>query len=75
VAGPVSLRTDRTQLAPVTPDAHGFLYWLMTAQIGWRWRYRGSIPPYEIFVQQLHADVLAHFVVTTIEPFERIGYV
>jgi RimJ/RimL family protein N-acetyltransferase len=69
------LELGRIALAPVTPDTHQFLYYLATTRNGWRWRYRGVTPQYETFVNQLHADVLSHFVVLLKEPLERIGYV
>ncbi len=72
---PNSLQLGRVVLFPVTPDCYQFLYYLATNGNGWRWRYRGMLPPYEGFVQQIHADVLTHFVVVKRDSGERIGYV
>lgn len=60
----VSLTGRRTMLRPVTSDDLPFLYWLATHEdVGFRWRYGGSIPPPDRFSAQLWDDVLTQFVV------------
>ncbi len=70
------LRNERVVLMPITPDDHRYLYWLATAgDNAIRWRYRLQLPPFELFVQQLHSDVLAQFVVLDRSNGERTGHV
>lgn len=75
VNDPMALAFGRVVLAPVTPDSYQFLYFLSTNTASWRWRYRGLIPPFEAFVQQINADVLTHFIVMRRSDGERLGYV
>jgi RimJ/RimL family protein N-acetyltransferase len=45
-------------LAPVLPEQHRQLYALAVAdQIGFRWRFRGAVPPFGVFEQTLHQNV------------------
>ena len=70
------LESARIRLAPLTPDSYEFLYWLACAgQNSARWRYRMQVPPFEVFVQQVHQDVLAQFVVCDVSSGEPIGHV
>lgn len=74
--GPVDLSGGSVLLAPLRQDDHQFLYWLATAnEIGYRWRFRGVIPGFETFLQQLHANVFAQFVVRDRAEGDRIGHV
>ena len=60
----LDLSDGALRLLPVTPAHYEFLYWLSVSDFSaLRWRYRGQLPPFEVFVQQLHSDVLTHFVV------------
>ncbi len=69
------LSGDRVELTPIRPEHYEFLYWLASAgQNSARWRYRMQVPPFEIFVQQLHQDVLAQFVVLDRSSSEPIGH-
>lgn len=61
---------------PVTPDDHRFLYWLANAgDNSVRWRHRMQLPPFELFVHNLHSDVLAQFVVLSRASGDRVGHV
>ncbi len=56
------LSTPNLRLFPLHPDDYRFLYWLATCEPNtFRWRYRGQLPPYEVFVEQLQADVAVQF--------------
>lgn len=64
------------ELEPLLPEHHQFVYRLaITGVNAVRWRYRGQIPPYEIFLQQLHQDVLMQFVVQDLQQRELAGHV
>ena len=77
ILGGPSLRGRRFALEPFTPDHHRALYQLIThEQINFRWRFRGAIPPYELFLQNLNAGVLQQFVVTVLgQPDALVGFV
>ena len=63
-------------LAPIQPTDHQFLYWLANSEeISYRWRFRGVVIPFEVFVQQLHANVFAQFIVRSRSENEPIGHV
>lgn len=69
------LTNDALSLVPVNPDDYRFLYWVATAGDNRvRWRYRMQIPPFEVFVQQVHQDTLAQFVVWERSAGVRIGH-
>lgn len=71
-----ALAGAEVSLLPVTPDDYRFLHWVATVgDNGIRWRYRMQLPPYEMFVQQLHHDVLAQFVVWGRVSGARVGHV
>ncbi|WP_117215473.1 GNAT family N-acetyltransferase [Allorhizocola rhizosphaerae] len=70
------LETPALRLAPLTPDDLGFLYALaVEPETGFRWRYRGSIPPIERFKAELWNQVLIQFVVRRIEDDLPVGHV
>lgn len=76
VSFPPGLVGAEVSLLPVTPDDHRFLHWVATAgDNGIRWRYRMQLPPFEMFVQQLHHDVLAQFVIWERASGTRVGHV
>lgn len=58
-----SLRGRRSYLTPVVPEMHRWLYELAISEaVGFRWRFRGTIPPFEVFVRELWNGVLTQFV-------------
>jgi RimJ/RimL family protein N-acetyltransferase len=60
----VPLVSRRFRLVPLGPGHHRPLYLLATAQEHqYRWRFRGAVPPYEVFERALHHNVLSQFVV------------
>ncbi len=64
------------RLMPVSPQAMPFLYNLSVApDIGFRWRYRGSVPPYQKFEQERWHGMLAQFVVESIQTNQPAGHV
>lgn len=64
------------ELRPIFPEHHPMLYHLATTGTNaFRWRYRGQIPPFEVFVQQLHQDVLMQFVVWDNDHHQPAGHV
>lgn len=70
------LETKALRLAPIIPDDLGFLYALaIDPETGFRWRYRGSIPPFERFKAELWNQVLLQFVVRRIEDNLPVGHV
>lgn len=45
-------------LVPLLPEQHRQLYALAVAEhIGFRWRFRGAVPPFSVFEQTLHHNV------------------
>lgn len=70
------LATRALRLAPIAPDDMGFLYSLAVgAETGFRWRYRGSIPPFDRFTAELWNQVLMQFVVRRVEDDRPVGHV
>jgi RimJ/RimL family protein N-acetyltransferase/acyl carrier protein len=65
------------RLVPVMPQAAPFLYSLaVSPDVGFRWRYRGSIPPYQQFEQQdMWHGILAQFLVESIQTNQPAGHV
>lgn len=62
----VSLHGGGLRLTPILPPDHAFLYELaMSEENLVLWRFRGTVPPPELFVAQLYSDVLVQFVVRT----------
>ncbi|WP_256788246.1 phosphopantetheine-binding protein [Frankia sp. AvcI1] len=79
-AGPPALPPPRfagrfLRLMPVLPASTPFLYELaVTPDIGFRWRYRGSVPSYPQFEQELWQGVLTQFVIESIETGRPVGH-
>jgi RimJ/RimL family protein N-acetyltransferase/acyl carrier protein len=79
-AGPLALPPPRfagrfLRLMPVLPASTPFLYELaVTPEIGFRWRYRGSVPSYPQFEQELWQGVLTQFVIESIETGRPVGH-
>jgi RimJ/RimL family protein N-acetyltransferase len=70
------LETRSLRLTPIAPDDLGFLYALaVQPETGFRWRYRGSVPPFERFKAELWNQVLLQFVVRRIEDDVPVGHV
>ena len=66
------LETAALRLAPPIPDDLGFLYALaVQPETGFRWRYRGSVPPFERF-KAAAAQVLAFPKPSTSKPSRKI---
>jgi RimJ/RimL family protein N-acetyltransferase len=78
VAGPnpAPLEGRRVALRPVWPDDHPFLYSLaVMPETGYRWRYRGMVPSYELFVRELTHGILAQFLVVDKKKNQAAGLV
>ncbi|HMJ77231.1 MAG TPA: GNAT family protein [Iamia sp.] len=68
--------TGATALFPLHPDDYEWLYRVSLSEFNsLRWRYRGQVPPFELFVQQLHSDVLVQFVAFDRDSGLPIGHV
>lgn len=64
------------QLTPIEPDDIGFLYLLaVQPETGFRWRYRGAVPPVDQFAAELSAQVLVQYVVRRTEDGQPVGHV
>ncbi len=65
------------RLVPVLPQAAPFLYGLaVSPDVGFRWRYRGSVPAYQQFEQQdMWQGILAQFLVESIQTNQPAGHV
>ena len=73
---PIATETRNVRIRPVRPADYPFLYELAVDPVeGHRWRYRGSQPSYEEFVQRFRDGVLANFIVEAISSGARVGYV
>lgn len=72
-----ALAGPRYTLRALTPEYHRALYELTISRaVNFRWRYHGTIPPFEVFERALHTNVLAQFVVVlTRSPQTVIGQV
>jgi RimJ/RimL family protein N-acetyltransferase/aryl carrier-like protein len=71
-----ALETSSLRLAPIAPDDLGFLYLLAVGpETGFRWRYRGSIPPFERFQAELWNQVLLQFVARHRQDDAPVGHV
>ncbi|WP_163549213.1 phosphopantetheine-binding protein [Candidatus Frankia nodulisporulans] len=63
------------RLMPVLPSSTPFLYELaVTPDVGFRWRYRGSVPSYPQFEQELWQGVLTQFVIESVETGRPVGH-
>ncbi len=70
------LRSSRIHLRPVRPGDYPFLYELaVKPEDGFRWRFRGSQPSFEQFVQGLRSEIHCMYLVERIQPCEPIGHV
>ncbi len=70
------LETPALRLAPLIGEDLGFLYALaIEPETGFRWRYRGSIPPIERFKAELWNQVLLQFVVRRNSDDLPVGHV
>ncbi|WP_018637135.1 phosphopantetheine-binding protein [Parafrankia elaeagni] len=73
--GPPVLAGQFFRLVPVLPPALPFLYSLAVSQdVGFRWRYRGSVPPYPQFEQELWHGMLVQFLVESIQTNQPAGH-
>ncbi|KJE20992.1 acetyltransferase, ribosomal protein N-acetylase [Frankia torreyi] len=64
------------RLAPLLPASTPFLYELaISPETGFRWRYRGSVPSYAQFEQELWQGMLSQFLVESVETGEPVGNV
>ncbi|WP_242425167.1 acyl carrier protein, partial [Frankia sp. EI5c] len=63
------------RLTPIPPSAVSFLYSLATSpDVGFRWRYRGSMPSYQQFEQELWQGMLIQFLAESIQTNEPAGH-
>jgi RimJ/RimL family protein N-acetyltransferase/aryl carrier-like protein len=70
------LETPALRLTPMVPEDLGFLYALaVEPETGFRWRYRGSVPPIERFKAELWNQVLLQYVVRRTEDNSPVGHV
>ena len=64
------------RLVPVLPQAASFLYGLaVSPDVGFRWRYRGSVPSLAQFEHDMWQGILAQFLVESIETGQPAGHV
>lgn len=70
-------RTGRwIRLAPLTPSDHDFLYALTTdEEVGFRWRFGGSVPARPAFEQMIWTSVLTQFIVIGRADNTPIGHI
>lgn len=70
------LKGPSVSLVGVTPDVYPYLYDLAVTGLNHhRWRFHGTTPSFESFVQYLHSDVLVQFLVIENQTSEPIGHV
>jgi RimJ/RimL family protein N-acetyltransferase len=68
--------TTRCRVRPALPSDYSTLYTMaVDPRHGFRWRYRGSIPSYEQFVDQFWVGITCHFVVTASDDDSALGLV
>jgi RimJ/RimL family protein N-acetyltransferase len=73
---PPPMAGRRVILRPVYPEDYGFLYSLaVSPEIGFRWRYRGAVPAYDVFLRELWAGILVQFMVCDVATGEPVGFV
>jgi RimJ/RimL family protein N-acetyltransferase len=66
--GPPPMFGRWVALRPIVPDDYRMLYEIsIAADVSYRWRFHGAIPPYETFVQGIHAGIHAQFAVIAAE--------
>jgi aryl carrier-like protein len=70
------LSNQATTLTPITSDDIPYLYRLSThPDTGFRWRYRGGVPPIERFVAELWGPVLLQFLARRVDDNTPVGHV
>jgi len=70
------MATRRVSLRPLREEDYRFLYDIAVSDdVGFRWRFRGYIPTFPVFMDTLFTDVLCQFVVEDLTQDERIGVV
>lgn len=70
------LQTRFLNLSPITNEDLHFLYTLAAhPYTAFRWRYRGTVPPFEHFVREFHTGVLVQFVVRSNMDNSPVGHV
>lgn len=74
---PIPVRTGRwVRLVPATPNYYDFLYSLVVdEEVGYRWRFAGSVPAREAFDRVLWNNVLAQFIVLSTGSGAPLGLV
>jgi RimJ/RimL family protein N-acetyltransferase len=72
---PAALTSRHVVLRPVAPHDAPYLYALATSGVGYRWRFRGAIPPIESFAAALNHDVLVQFVAESAITGRPLGHV
>ncbi|WP_307873548.1 MULTISPECIES: phosphopantetheine-binding protein [unclassified Frankia] len=76
LVGPPQLAGQFFRLVPVHPQAAPFLYDLaVSPDVGFRWRYRGSVPPFAQFENDLWQGVFAQFLVESVQTSQPAGHV
>jgi RimJ/RimL family protein N-acetyltransferase len=76
VPEPPAMAGRRVVLRPVYPEDYGYLYSLaVSPEIGFRWRYRGAVPAYDVFLRDLWAGILVQFMVCDATTGEPVGFV
>jgi RimJ/RimL family protein N-acetyltransferase len=76
VAAPLQMAGNFFRLTPVMPPSVAFLYSLcVSPDVGFRWRFRGAVPPIQKFEHELWQGVLAQFVVESIQANQPAGHV
>ena len=71
---PPSLSGRRFSLVPLIPTHHLQLYNMSVVDtLGFRWRFRGNVPPFPIFEQSLHANVFLQLALVPNEDPTRLA--
>jgi len=75
-AAAARLSDAQVRLSPVASEHLPFLYHLaVSEEIGFRWRFRGAVPAYDLFTSSLWHGVLAQFVVVDATEGQPLGHV
>ncbi|WP_349305864.1 phosphopantetheine-binding protein [Pseudofrankia sp. DC12] len=76
LVGPPRLAGRFFRLVPIHPQAVPFLYELaVSPDVGFRWRYRGSVPPFAQFENDLWQGVFTQFLVESVQTNQPAGHV
>lgn len=68
------LRGRWYSLIPLRPSHHPALYELAARDLNnVRWRYRGTMPPFNVFEQSLYAGVMCQFVVCPNDDLQKVS--